>query len=185
MQGIIQTLFHSIVSVTIFDKKPWVIYTFFCIDSYSSGFKLHMSDSKTNTSSQNLSIMFAVVVVQLLFSPILCDPMDCRTPGSSAFQYLPDFAQIHVYWSHNAIQLSHPSLAAFNLSQHHVLPIPCLLLHSKLLEHIFSLLQQHHPLILCISTTLCFFFFFFLVCRYICVPFSAVSDHCNPGSLNG
>ena len=66
MQGIIQTLFHSILNVIIFDKKLWVIYISFCIDSYSSGFKLHMSDSKTNTSSQNLSNMFAAVVVQLL-----------------------------------------------------------------------------------------------------------------------
>ena len=172
MQGIIQTLFHSIVTVIIFDKKSWVICTSFCIDFYSSGFKLHMSDSKTNTSSQNLSNMFAVVV-QLLFSPILCDPMDCRTPGSSAFHYLPDFVQIHVYWSRNAIQLSHPCLAAFNLSQHHVLPIPCfcLLLHSKLLEYIFTLIQQHHPPSFASApcSVFCFCCFWY-VCIYVC-PF--------------
>ena len=27
----------------------------------------------------------------------LCNPMDCRIPGSSVFHYLPEFAQIHVY----------------------------------------------------------------------------------------
>ena len=28
---------------------------------------------------------------------ILCDPMDCSTPGSSVFHYLPEFAHIHVH----------------------------------------------------------------------------------------
>ena len=27
----------------------------------------------------------------------LCDSMDCSTPGSSVFQYLLEFAQIHVH----------------------------------------------------------------------------------------
>ena len=31
--------------------------------------------------------------------PTLCDPMDCRTPGSPVLkQYFPEFAQIHVHW---------------------------------------------------------------------------------------
>ena len=29
--------------------------------------------------------------------PTLCDPMECRTPGSSVLHYLPEFAQIHVH----------------------------------------------------------------------------------------
>jgi len=28
----------------------------------------------------------------------LCDPMDCSTPDSSVFHYLPETAQIHVHW---------------------------------------------------------------------------------------
>ena len=28
--------------------------------------------------------------------PTLCDPIDCSTPDSSVFHYLPEFAQIHV-----------------------------------------------------------------------------------------
>ena len=32
-----------------------------------------------------------------LSCPTLCDPMDCSTPGSSVFQCLPEFAQIHVH----------------------------------------------------------------------------------------
>ena len=54
--------------------------------------------------------------------PTLCDPMDCSTPGSPVLYYLPEFAQIHVYWIADAIQPSHPLLFpfpfAFSLSQH-------------------------------------------------------------------
>ena len=34
---------------------------------------------------------------------ILCDSMDCYTPGSSVLPYLPEFAQIHVHWVSDAI----------------------------------------------------------------------------------
>ena len=52
---------------------------------------------------------------------ILCDPMDCSTPGFPVLHYLPEFAQIHVHWVNDAIQpshlLSHPSPLALNISQ--------------------------------------------------------------------
>ena len=52
----------------------------------------------------------------------LYKPMDCSTPVSPVLDYLPEFAQIHVCWVGDAIQLSHPlppsSPFAFNLSQH-------------------------------------------------------------------
>ena len=58
----------------------------------------------------------------------LCDPMDCSMPvqharpGSPVLHYLPEVAQIHVYWVGDAIQPSHPLTTplppAFNLSQH-------------------------------------------------------------------
>ena len=52
----------------------------------------------------------------------LCSPMNCSTPGFPVLHYLPEFAQIHVHWAGNAIQLSHPlsppSPIALNLSQH-------------------------------------------------------------------
>ena len=34
--------------------------------------------------------------------------MDCSTPGLPVLQYLPKFAQTHVYWVNDAIQPSHP-----------------------------------------------------------------------------
>ena len=35
--------------------------------------------------------------------PILCNPIDCSTPGSSVLQYVLEFAQIHVHWVNDAI----------------------------------------------------------------------------------
>ena len=49
------------------------------------------------------------------------DSMDCSSPESSIFHYLPEFAQIQVHWFGGTIQSSHPLLPssfAFNLSQH-------------------------------------------------------------------
>ena len=61
----------------------------------------------------------------LLFShsvvPHLWDPMDCSMPGLPVLHPLPEFAQTHVQWVDDDIQLSHPlslpSPPALNLSQ--------------------------------------------------------------------
>ena len=54
--------------------------------------------------------------------PTLHDPMYCSTPAFPICQHLPEFAQAHVHWIGDAIQLSHPLLPAspsvFSLSQH-------------------------------------------------------------------
>ena len=54
--------------------------------------------------------------------PTLCNSMDCSTPGFPVFHYLLEFAQTHVHWVDDAIQLSHPLLPpsppVLNLSQH-------------------------------------------------------------------
>ena len=42
--------------------------------------------------------------------PTLCNPMDCSMPGFPILHYLPKFAQTHVHWVNDAIQLSHPLL---------------------------------------------------------------------------
>ena len=53
---------------------------------------------------------------------ILCDLMDCSTPGLLVLHHLPELAQIHVHWVSDAIQPSHPLLSpsppAFNHSWH-------------------------------------------------------------------
>ena len=54
--------------------------------------------------------------------PILCNLMDCSTPGLPVHHQLLEFTQTHVHWVGDAIQPSHPlsslSPPAFNLSQH-------------------------------------------------------------------
>ena len=53
---------------------------------------------------------------------ILCNPMNCSTPGLPVHHQLPVFTQTHVLWVGDAIQPSHPlsspSPLTFNLSQH-------------------------------------------------------------------
>ena len=52
---------------------------------------------------------------------VLCDSMDCRTPGFPVQHQLPELSQIHVHWVGDAIQPSHPlssTSPAFNLAQH-------------------------------------------------------------------
>ena len=39
--------------------------------------------------------------------------MDWGTPGFPVLHYLPEFAQTHVHWVNDAIQLSHPLLPIF------------------------------------------------------------------------
>ena len=53
---------------------------------------------------------------------ILCNPMDCSTPGLPVHHQLLEFSQTHAHWVSDAIQPSHslssPSPSAFNLPQH-------------------------------------------------------------------
>jgi len=44
----------------------------------------------------------------------LCDPIDYSTPGFPVLHYLPEFAQIHVYWVDHSIQSTHPLLPPFS-----------------------------------------------------------------------
>ena len=50
---------------------------------------------------------------------ILCNPMNCSTPGLPVPHQLPEFTQTHVHWVGDAIQPSHPlsspSPLTFNL----------------------------------------------------------------------
>ena len=71
--------------------------------------------------------------------PIVCDHMDCSTPGFPVHQQLPELAQTHLHWVSDAIQTSDPlrspSPPAFNLSQHHGLfQISSLHQEAKVLE---------------------------------------------------
>ena len=78
--------------------------------------------------------------------PILCNSMDCSTPGFPVHHELPKLTQTHVYWVGDAIQPSHlllsPSPSVFNNSQNQGLFKWVSSLHqvAKVLE--FQLQQQ-------------------------------------------
>ena len=71
------------------------------------------------TYSDMVSVQFSSVAQSC---QILCDRMDCSTPGLPVHHQLQKFTQTHVHWVGDAIQPSHslssPSPPAFNLSQH-------------------------------------------------------------------
>ena len=75
-----------------------------------------------NTQLRNplFSSLYCCSVAQSCLT--LCNLMDYSTPGIPVLHQPPEFAQTHVHWVGDAIQLSHPllspSLPAFNLSQH-------------------------------------------------------------------
>ena len=66
-----------------------------------------------------------LIVVQSLSHVRLCDPMDCSMPGCAVLHFLPQFAQIHVYWElinmsikyvpHTPTHSSDPSAASYVL----------------------------------------------------------------------
>ena len=58
--------------------------------------------------------------IRLLSHVLLCDPMDCSTPGFTDLHHLLEFAQTYVHWFSDVIQPSHPLSSpspTFNLSQ--------------------------------------------------------------------
>ena len=52
-----------------------------------------------------LSVQFSSVAQSC---PILCDPVNCSTPGLLAHHQLPEFSQTHIYRVSDAILPSHP-----------------------------------------------------------------------------
>ena len=43
--------------------------------------------------------------------------MDCSTPGLCVLHYLPEFAQTHVHWVHDAVHPSHPVVPVSSCTQ--------------------------------------------------------------------
>ena len=70
--------------------------------------------------STNLLQIYCCSVAKLYLT--LCNPMDYSTPSFPVLHYILKFAQTHVHWVYDAIQLFHsllpPSPPALNFSQH-------------------------------------------------------------------
>ena len=99
------------------DMTEWLNWTDIPTGHFSSlvtGF--HINVYKTERYN------WANVVQSLSRVPILCNTMDCNTPGFPVHHQLPELAQTHVYWVSDATQPSYPqsspSPPAFNLFQH-------------------------------------------------------------------
>ena len=81
-------------------------------------FFLHLSPFQLTIPVSNWRVSCCSVAESC---PALCDPMDSSMPGFPVLHYLLEFAQAHVHWVSDVIQLSHPpsspSPLALNLSQ--------------------------------------------------------------------
>ena len=67
-----------------------------------------------------LYIRNCIVVVQSLSCLTLCSLRHSNTPAFSVLHYLPKFAQTHIHWANDAVQLSHllsPPSPALSLPQ--------------------------------------------------------------------
>ena len=69
-----------------------------------TGLKLNTQKTKIMASSSH-SVQFSSVTQSC---PILCDPMNCSTPGLPVHHQLPEFTQTHVHRFGDAFQPSHP-----------------------------------------------------------------------------
>jgi len=82
-------------------------------------------------------------------SPTLCHPTDCSTPGFPVLHCLPEFAQTHVHWVSDAIQLSHPLLPpspfVLNLSRHQgLVPWKTIFPWTRCWRDGFRMIQVHY-----------------------------------------
>ena len=65
----------------------------------------HNQDTESSCQPEKFSLPCCSVAKLCL---TLCDPMSCSMPGFRVLHYLLEFAQTHVHWISDAIQLSHP-----------------------------------------------------------------------------
>ena len=67
---------------------------------------------------------------------ILCDPMDCNTPGFPVLYHLPELAKTHVHWVSDAIQPSHVLSSPFSFRPQSFLSIHISILQCSANSHI-------------------------------------------------
>ena len=79
-----------------------------CQKSASVSWPIIWAPITENSGTHILENGFVVLAVQLLGRVWLCDYMDCSTLGFPVLHCLQEFAQNHVRWVSDAIQLCHP-----------------------------------------------------------------------------
>ena len=65
-------------------------------------------DYKELDTAERLTLSLFTFHLYAQSCPTLCDPVDCRTPGSFVLHWCLEFAQIHVHWIGDDIQPYHP-----------------------------------------------------------------------------
>ena len=76
--------------------------------------------------------------------PVLCDPMDCSTPGFPILHYFPEFAQTHVHCVNDIIQPSHPLFSSVAQSCPTLCdPMDCSMLVLPVLHYFPEFAQTH------------------------------------------
>ena len=83
------------------------ICTFLVLCTMSCFKSLPTVDSSQNDPISRYHYYYIIIIFVQLY-PTLCDPINCSTPGFPVLHYLPEFAQTHVHWVSDAIQLAHP-----------------------------------------------------------------------------
>ena len=118
-------LIYNVVLLTAIQQRDSVIYLVF-IFFFPLWFLIGYWIQFFVPDSRTLLFIHSVLKVCCCFSiskscPTLCSSMDCSTPAFPVLHHFLEFAQIHVCWVGDAIQLSHPlsppSPLALNLPQ--------------------------------------------------------------------
>ena len=79
---------------------------------------------KQHFSHYEACSLFDVFVFLSLSHVRLCNPIDCSTPGLPVLHYLLEFAQTHVHWVDNAIQVYWHKYMSLSICNHHHCPSP-------------------------------------------------------------
>ena len=72
-------------------------------------------------SERHILLSLLLLLSYSFVTLILCNLMDCSTPGFPFLDYLPEFAQTHIHCVDDSIQPSHPlspPSPTLNFSQH-------------------------------------------------------------------
>ena len=101
--------------------KGWVVFIntpfFFFSNNQSPVHEKYQNSLKYLSPKMRSCIQYNCCSVARL-CPTLCNSMDCSTPDLPVLHYLSEFAQVHVHWDGDTIQLSHllPPSSPFALS---------------------------------------------------------------------
>ena len=131
---------------TIFNTVSDPSWFWICSFNQLNQWWKRLGEIPENSWKQSLILPIAEQIFQfssvVQWCSILCDPMECSTPGFTIHHQLPELTQTHVYLVGDDIQPSHPlyspSLPDFSLSSIRVFSKESVLCISRPKYWIFS-----------------------------------------------